>query len=122
MFKTAKRLVADVPPTEYLAPTSGVNYVVGGTLKLANGKAAIAAGTDKAEFICRGPINDDGLVPALRVTNLIEFETTAPSNLAVGTIVTLSPDGLSVTATATGGTFKVTCMCEDLLVRGIFIA
>lgn len=108
MFKVYKRDVSDVEPTEYLALAADAELLAGMAAKLSAGGLAQAGATEKPTHIVMGPARTDGLVPAIRVQPTTVFETTSTAAIAsAGSAVTLHTDGLSVTATTTGGVFTV---------------
>lgn len=110
MFKFYRAGVMMTPANEALPATAGEEYAVGEALKLANGAATKASGTDAPAYIAQGPAQG-GFVPAVRVSPEIEWETTlsaAGTALKVGDKVTLSADGLGVTATTASGVAEIT--------------
>lgn len=113
MFALSKMKVGMTPPIEYKAATADESYAVGEALKVASGAVTKCTGTTKPAYVCVGPANAAGEVPCVAVQDYMEFETTlgvAPTDsntVAVGNKVTLHTDGMSVTATTTGGVAEV---------------
>lgn len=113
MFALGKMKVGMTPPIEYKTATADESYAVGEALKVASGAVTKCTGTTKPAYVCVGPANAAGEVPCVAVQDYMEFETTlgvAPTDsntVAVGNKVTLHTDGMSVTATTTGGVAEV---------------
>lgn len=113
MFALSKMKVGMTPPIEYKAATADESYAVGEALKVASGAVTKCSGAVKPAYVCVGPANAAGEVPCVAVQDYMEFETTlgvAPTDsntVAVGNKVTLHTDGMSVTATTTGGVAEV---------------
>ena len=63
--------------------------------------------TDRPQYICRGPADEDGLYPVGSVMESTRYEAPYQAKPTVGTKVTLHTDALQVTATATNGVFLV---------------
>ena len=90
-------------PEKYVA---GVDIAPGTALKLASGKLAVCGATEGPAYISMGVAKADALCPVAAVEHnqLYETEVTAaPTSLKVGDKVTISADGLGVTATTTSG-------------------
>lgn len=103
--------VGNAPEIIQVLATANESYVVGEALKLASGKATKAAGTDVPEYISaekKTAASGDSLSVYL-VEHNQEYETelTAAGTLVPGTKVTISSDGLGVTATTTSGVAEV---------------
>lgn len=126
MFKIYKRDLADVEPVEYLSPAANASLETGMAAVYSGGSLAKAGATEKPTHIVQGPARADGLVPAIRVLPTTVFETMSTAAVpesSIGSKVTLHTDGLSVTATTTGGVFTVeqTENAANGLVRGRFL-
>lgn len=126
MFKLYKRDLADVEPVEYLSPAANASLEAGMAAVYSGGSLAKAGATEKPTHIVQGPARADGLTPAIRVLPTTVFETMSTAAVpesSIGSKVTLHTDGLSVTATTTGGVFTVeqTENAANGLVRGRFL-
>lgn len=126
MFKIYKRDLADVEPVEYLGAAADATLSAGMAAKLSGGTLSKAGATAKPTHIVQGPARADGLFPAIRVLPTTVFETTSTAAVpetSIGSAVTLHTDGLSVTATATGGVFTIeqTENAANGMVRGRFL-
>ena len=105
-----------VPPFEYL-PADGVKPAVGMALVLTGGKLAVASGTTKPTHIsmCQREAACAGgeLIPVIAVSDAITFAvpSSVANTVAVGGKVTISTDGLNVTATTTDGTATIVGKC-----------
>lgn len=126
MFKIYKRDLADVEPVEYLGAAANASLETGMAAVYSGGSLAKAGATEKPTHIVQGPARADGLVPAIRVLPTTVFETMSTAAVpesSIGSKVTLHTDGLSVTATTTGGVFTVeqTENAANGLVRGRFL-
>lgn len=105
---------AIVPGSEYL-PAGAITAVRGLTLTMSSGKLAVASGTTAPSYIClcdsAGEALEDGeIIPVSRVLPDQIYATTwsvAASSVTRGQKVTLSADGLQVTATTTSGVAEV---------------
>lgn len=102
-----------IPGIEYL-PASAITPKVGMALVMTGGNLAIAAGANKPAYICmaeRDVACEAGdIIPVIRVQADMIFETefsAAASAVKAGDKVTLSADGLMVTATTEGGVAEV---------------
>lgn len=112
MFLQSRQLRGMTAPIVYMDATASVVYKVGETLKASAGAVTRASATEKPTHICVGPASVNG-VPCVEVLDDMEFETTlsaAGTSLSVGDKVTISADGLQVTATTTGGVAEITGM------------
>lgn len=123
MFKIAYRRTGDVTPFVYLDGAEGL--VLGEAATLASGALAKTAAAAKPTHIVMGVQREDGMYPALEVSDTIVFETVAGAAIAdsvVGSKVQLSADALTVTAT-TGGAFQVlsTDGADESTVQGVFV-
>ena len=103
-----------VPAFEYL-PAGAITPKVGMALTQSGGLLAAAAGATKPKYICMcekdSAVAAGDLLPVIRVTADIAFRTTcseAFTDRKPGDKVTLSSDGLQVTATTTSGVATVT--------------
>ena len=102
-----------VPAFEYL-PCSAIVPKVGMALTQSGGNLVLAAGTNKPAYIsmCErdAACTAGDLIPVIRVTPDIVFETTAQAALTAvkpGDRVTLHTDGLQVTATTASGVAEI---------------
>lgn len=110
MFKFYKSDVETTPTNDFIPAKDGEAYAAGEALKMDGGAATKASGTDMPTYIAGGP-SKGGKVPAVRVHPHMEFEvelTAAGAALKVGDKVTLSADGLGVTATTASGVAEIT--------------
>lgn len=89
---------------------------VGMALTLTAGKLAVAKGAEKPAYISmterKEPCRDGEKIPVIRVAGDIIFETTASAAMTavkVGDKVTISADGMEVTATK-GGAAEIVSM------------
>ena len=100
----------NVPEPEYFDAVSGTEIQVGQALTLDGGVLKVlAAGTTKPEFISLGYVSASAAkreIPVARVNDEQVYEvpvSAAPTALKVGDKVTLTTDGLEVTATTASG-------------------
>lgn len=109
-----------VPPHEQL-PAGAITPQLGLALVVdaATGMLAVATGTTKPTYICMTqsdvPVAKGTMIPVFRVHDDIVFETVATAALAdvtIGSKLTISADGLSVTAT-TGGAAELVYKASD---------
>ena len=101
------------PPWEYL-PCAAIKPVVGMALKWDGGKLTTCSGTTKPAFISMydapATLTAGDIIPVIRVTEDIVFETINQANLNsinIGSKVTIHTDGLQVTATTTSGVAEI---------------
>lgn len=97
-----------VPPLEYL-PAGAITPRVGMALKLEAGKLAPAKGAERPGFIAmterREACKDGEVIPVMRVGRDIVYEATATAAMTgvkPGDKVTISTDGMGITATKGG--------------------
>ena len=116
MFLNKKNDDGHVAPFLKL-PCAAVTPKNGLAMKLDSGKLAIAAGSDKPEFICiedhAAAVTAGDLVTVVRVEPDTDYETVFSADatgLDLGDLVTLASDGLRVTATTTNGVAKIVSM------------
>lgn len=112
MFLQSRQLRGMTAPIVYMAATASETYQVGEALKTSAGAVTKAGATNKPSHICVGPAGFNG-VPCVEVRDDMEFETTlsaAGTSLAVGSKVTISADGMQVTATTADGVAEITGM------------
>lgn len=98
------------PAIEYLPAAEGETYVVGEMLSIADGCATKCAATTTPAYLCVGPENERGTVPATRISEdtIYAGELTADgAALKVGDKVTLSDDGTGLTATTASGVAEI---------------
>lgn len=98
---------------EYL-PAGAITPKIGLALHMSAGNLAIAAGTTKPTYICMcekdKALSAGDIIPVIRVTDETIFETTssvAMTAVKAGSRVTVSADGLQVTATTTDGVAEI---------------
>jgi len=103
------------PPLESL-PAGGITPEIGMALKMTGGKLDIAKGAENPRYISMteriAPCGDGERIPVIRVGADITWETTAAAEMDAvkpGDRVTLSNDGMEVTAT-TGGPAEIVSM------------
>lgn len=112
MFKYRKSSnVGNVPEIIQVDATASEAFVVGEALTVTSGKVTKASGTTAPKYISaekKTAVAGDKLSVYLVEKNQ-EYETdlTAAGTLVVGTKVTISSDGLGVTATTTSGVAEV---------------
>lgn len=107
MFKIHHRLVGGVEPYEYKEVKTGEEVQAGEALVLATGKLTKCGATVKPEYIAMGKAKN-GIAPVIRVLPTTVFAATAQAGqntLTAGSKVTLTADGMNVTATTTDGVF-----------------
>ena len=105
-FKRSSMDVGLTPPIEYLPGKADEAIVLGEALTLADGALTRCAATTKPDYIAVGPVNDEGIVPVNKVQDYMTFEaelTAAGDALQIGNKVTISDDGMNVTATTDAG-------------------
>ena len=102
-------------PIEYL-PAGAIMPKIGMALKQNSGKLVPAKGAEKPVYIAmtkRKTACEDGeIIPVVRIGTDVVWRTTASADLSavkLGDKVTISADGMEVTAT-TGGAAEVVCM------------
>lgn len=113
MFLPARVAKPGIVPWEK-RPCSAITPKVGLALYLNAGNLAIASGTTKPEYICmeehEAAVAAGTMIHVMPVRPDTEFETQATAAMTavkVGSKVTLSTDGMGVTATTEGGTAQV---------------
>lgn len=113
-------------PHEYL-PAKGLTPQMGMALRLEGGKLVTAKGAEKPEYISmteRAEACKEGdVIPAIRAAADTSWEVEASADMAaikVGDKVTISTDGLSVTATK-GGAARVVGMEGTAVGDRIFV-
>lgn len=103
-----------VPPYEYL-PAAAITPKIGMAMAPnASGQLAAAGGTTAPKYICmqekEEAVAAGTMIPVVRADAGTIFETTfsaAATSIKVGSKVTLTSDGLQVTATTTDGVAEV---------------
>lgn len=105
-----------VPAYDYL-PCGAIRPQVGLALTVTSGNLAIASGTTAPSYISMreesAAVAAGTVIPVIKVRDHIVFETTfsaAATSIKVGDKVTISSDGLQVTATKTGGVAEIVWM------------
>ncbi|MDN0032229.1 hypothetical protein QVN85_04875 [Oscillibacter valericigenes] len=112
MFSIYKMGVGTSAPFVHLPVTASESVMPGEALKLASGKLTRASGDTAPAYVALGP-DENGMVPCAEVQGYMEFETTlsaAPGSgttLAAGDKLTISADGMEVTATTASGVAKI---------------
>ena len=113
MFLNIKTDDGHVQPFEQL-PCSAITPKNGMAMVLTGGKLAIAAGTNKPQYICveehASAVEADTMVTVVRVDQQTIYETelsAAGTSLKPGDKVTIADDGLRVTATTTSGVAEI---------------
>lgn len=107
MFKIHHRLVGGVEPYEYKEVKTGEEVQAGEALVLATGKLTKCGATVKPEYIAMGKAKNS-IAPVIRVLPTTVFAATAQAGqnaLTAGSKVTLTADGMNVTATTADGVF-----------------
>lgn len=107
MFKIHNANVADTEVLMYLPGKNLEAIAMGEALTYKSTGLEKCAATDRPQYICRGPANEDGLYPVGAVMESTRYEVPYQAKPTVGTKVTLHTDALQVTATATNGVFLV---------------
>lgn len=114
-FKTHTVDDGRVPPMESM-PAGTITPEIGMALKLTGGKLAVAKGAERPSYISmterKTPCEDGEAIPVIRAGADIVWETAIPAALTgvkVGDMVTITADGMSVTATK-GGAAEIVSM------------
>lgn len=96
-------------------PASAITPVTGLALAMSGGYAAIASGTTMPQYICMQTedeaVEEGTIIAAVRVLPDTIWEAPCSADysaVSIGSRVTIGTDGLTVTATTTGGNFEVT--------------
>lgn len=113
------------PGFEYLPGKDGETFAVGELLVQSADGLTKCGATAAPGFLCVGKQQSDGCVPVTRVRKDIVYTATltaAGTALKVGNKVTISADGLGVTATTTSGVAEIvslpgTADGDEILVR-----
>lgn len=113
MFIPHKTDDGRIPPIEYL-PCGAITPKLGLALVQANGNLAIASGSTKPTYLCMteraAAVEAGTVIPVQRVSEDLIYETissAAFTSIKQGQKVTLSTDGMKVTATTTDGVAEV---------------
>lgn len=113
MFIPHKTDDGRIPPVEYL-PCGAITPKLGLALVQANGNLAIASGSTKPTYLCMteraAAVEAGTVIPVQRVSEDLIYETissAAFTSIKHGQKVTLSTDGMKVTATTTDGVAEV---------------
>ncbi len=108
-----------VPGVEYL-PCGAITPQAGMLLTLSNGLLALCSGTTAPTYLSmcqRDEACQEGeRIPVLRVGSDMIFQAPGSVSLAAlapGSLVTVGADGLTLTATTTGGVAEVVSVAED---------
>lgn len=112
MFKIHNANVADTEVLMYLPGKTSETIVIGEALTYKDTGLEKCAATDRPQYICRGPANDDGLYPVGSVMESTKYEVPYSAKPTVGKKVTINEDGLQITATDTNGVFLVESVDE----------
>lgn len=107
MFKIYNANVADTEVIEYLPGKNLEAITLGEALTISDQGLTKCAATDRPQYICRGPKNENGLIPVSPVMESTRYEVPYTAKPAVGKKVTLHSDGLQITSTTTSGVFLV---------------
>lgn len=106
-----------IPAWEY-HPAGEITPGIGKAMTMSSGALAVAGGTTRPQYICMterdAAVTSGTMIPVVRVTEDIIFECEAAVSMAAikaGDKVTLSADGMSVTATTTGGIAEIVEIC-----------
>lgn len=113
MFSIKKMDTGLSAPFDYLPGPAEEAIVAGEALVLSAGALTKCGAAVAPAFVAVGPKNADGIVPVVKVQPYMEFATTLSADGAAlhrGDKVTLSDDGLQVTATTTSGVATITRM------------
>ena len=101
-------------------PCSAIVPEVGKAMTVTGGKLAVASGTTKPTYICMrheaSTVAAGTPVPVMRIRDDMIFETTfsvAATSIKIGDKLTLSTDGMQVTATTTDGVAEVVEIIEN---------
>lgn len=112
-----------VPPHEYL-PAGAITPKWGMALTVSSGKLAVASGTTAPTYISmterESAVASGEEIPVIRISPDMVFATklsVAGTSLNVGDKVTISSDGLGVTATTTSGVAEIVAI-HDAAVGG----
>ena len=105
-----------IPGLEYL-PAGAITPTVGLALVMTDGNLAVCGATTRPQYICMmtsdQAVAAGTIIPVWRVLEDMLYATTwsaAASSVQAGDMVTLSADGLEVTATTTSGVAEVVAM------------
>lgn len=111
MFKIHQ--MPDTQGFEYI-PAAAITPEIGKALAFKNGVLDVASGTTKPTFICachrNSAVTLGEIIPVVRVRDDVLYETTssvAMTSIKAGDKVTISTDGLQVTATTADGVAEV---------------
>lgn len=111
-FKPAKSDVASTVPLTSIPAKMGEIYRLGQLLCVVGGEA-VKCGASAKPMYCSNETKtagEDDLISCYRIPNTMEFETELSQEgaaLHIGDKVTLSADGLGVTATTAGGVAEI---------------
>lgn len=127
-FVPVKSMDGASDPFEYGLMTDAEAVTITQALKITNGRFTKASGTDvpTAIALASAAAGTNVKIPFVRLDDQREFEVKSTATVAstlVGAKVTLHTDGLSVTATTTGGVFLVSATdgaTTNSTVRGYF--
>lgn len=112
MFKTHDANVGDTEVTLYLPGKNLETIVLGEALIYKATGLEKCPATERPWYICRGEKGEDGLYPVCPVMESTRYEAPYQAKPTVGEKVTLHTDALQVTATTTGGVFRVESVDE----------
>lgn len=105
-----------IPGLEYL-PAGAITPQIGMALVMTDGNLAACGATTRPQYICataaESALTAGTIIPAFRVLEGTLFATSwsaAASAVNAGDLVTLSADGMQVTATTTSGVAEVVSM------------
>lgn len=116
MFVLHATGAGDTPALEHL-PVSAIQPMIGLAMTMVDGQLAIASGTTVPTYICmtqrKSACEAGEIIPVIRVQHDITFATTFETDAAdikLGDKLTISADGLLVTATTASGIAEVVKM------------
>ena len=120
MFKLKSTLINSTPVIEYMEGNAGETFKSGEALVLSKGKLTKCSGANAPAFVCVGDVagNSQGtsLVPVFRVTEHYIFSVPSVEGidgLTIGDTVTLSDDGMGITAETDGGVAEIVALCGE---------
>ena len=111
-FFLSSMSVGLTPPIEHMKAAEGETVKLGEALTLDAGALTKCGATVKPSYIAVGPADMHGMTPVIAVQAYMVFETTLSAaagegGLRAGSKVTLSADGLQVTATTASGVAEI---------------
>lgn len=126
-FLTHQNQGGIIPGLEYL-PAGAITPKVGLALVMTDGNLAVCGATARPQYICMmqadKALTAGTVIPVFRVLEDMLFATTwsaAASAVSAGDKVTLSADGLEVTATTTSGVAEVISMDGTAIGNTVYV-